>query len=43
MTGQTGDEGTKNVEIMVLLSYLGIFWCTLEMPLINSQVNLVLT
>ena len=25
MTGQTGDNGTKNVEIMVPLSYLSVF------------------
>ena len=35
MTGQTGDNGTKNVEIMVPLKYLSNFWRTLEMPLIN--------
>ena len=43
MTGQTGDHGTKNVEIMVPLKYLGNFWRALEMPLINCEVNLVLT
>ena len=25
MTGQTGDDRTKNVEIMVFLSYLSVF------------------
>ena len=35
MTGQTGDNGRKNVEIMVPLKYLNNFWRTLEMPLIN--------
>ena len=35
MTGQTGDNGRKNVEIMVRLKYLNNFWRTLEMPLIN--------
>ena len=25
MAGQTGDDGTKNVEIMVSLSYLSVF------------------
>ena len=29
----------KNVEIMVSLKYLSNFWRTLEMPLINSQIN----
>ena len=43
MTGQTGDDGTKNVEIMVPLKYLSNFWITLEMPLINCEINLILT
>ena len=42
-TGQTGDNGTKNVEIMVSLKYLSNFWRTLEMYLINCEVNLMLT
>ena len=42
-TGQTGNNGTKNVEIMVPLKYLSNFWRTLEMPLINCEVNLILT
>ena len=42
-TGQTGDNGTKNVEIMVPLKYLSNFCRTLEMPLINCEVNLVFT
>ena len=43
ITGQTGDDGTKNVEIMVLLKYLSNFWRTLEIPLINCEINLILT
>ena len=43
MTGQTGDDGTKNVQIMVALKYLSNFWRTLEMSLINFEVNLVLS
>ena len=43
ITGQTGNGGTKNVEIMVPLKYLINFWRTLEMPLINCEVNLILT
>ena len=43
ITGRTGDDGTKNVEKMVPLKYLSIFWRTLEMPLINFEVNLILT
>ena len=43
MTGQNGDNGIKNVEIMVSLSYLSVFWRNLELPLINCEVNLILT
>ena len=43
MTGQTGDDGTKSVEIIVLLACLSVFWHSLELPLINCEVNLVLT
>ena len=43
ITGRTGNSGTKNVEIMVPLKYLSNFWRTLEMPLINCKVNLILT
>ena len=42
MTGQTGDNGTKNVEIMTPLSNLSVFWRSLELPLINCEVNLIL-
>ena len=34
---------TKNLEIIVPLKYLSNFWRTLEMPLINNEVNLILT
>ena len=43
ITGQTDDGEINNVEIMVLLKYLRKFWRTLEMPLINCEVNLILT
>ena len=43
ITGQTGDDRTKVVEIMFPLKYLSNFWRTLEMPLINCEVNLILT
>ena len=43
ITGRTGDDGTKDVEIMVPLKYLSNFWRTLEMPFINCEVNLILT
>ena len=32
-----------NVKIMVLLKDLSNFWRTLEMPLINCEVNVILT
>ena len=42
--GNTPAAGnTKDVEIIVPLKYLGNFWITLEMPLINCEVNLILT
>ena len=41
ITGQTGDDGAKIVEIMVLLKYLSNFWRTSEMPLINCEINLI--
>ena len=37
------DGNTKNVEIIVPLKYLSNFWRTLEMSLINCEVNLSLT
>ena len=44
ITGNTPADGnTKDVEIMVPLKYLSNFWRTLEMPLINCEVNLILT
>ena len=42
ITGQTGNDGTKDVEIIVPLKDLSNFWRTLEMPLINCEVNLIL-
>ena len=43
MAGQTGKNGTKNVEIMAQLKYLSNFWRSLEMSLINCEVHLILT
>ena len=44
ITGKTPNNGnTKNVEIIVPLKYLSTFWRTLEMPLINCEVNIILT
>ena len=42
--GKTPAAGnTKDIEIIVPLKYLSNFWRTLEMPLINCEVNLILT
>ena len=38
-TGETGNDRTKNVEIMVPSKYLSNFWSTLEMSLIDSLIN----
>ena len=44
ITGKTpNNNNEKDVEIMVPLNYLSNFWRTLEMPLINCEVNLILT
>ena len=44
ITGNTPANGNiKTVEIMVPLRYLSNFWRTLEMPLINCEINLILT
>ena len=44
MTGQTNNDGEiNNVEIMVPFKYLSNFRRTLEMPLINCEVNFILT
>ena len=39
-TCQIGNNGTKNVEIMMPLKYLINFWRILEMPLINCEITL---
>ena len=44
ITGTTpNNDNTKDVKIIVPLKYLSNFWRTLEMPLINCEVNLILT
>ena len=44
ITGKTPNNGnTKDVETIVPLKYLSNFWRTLEMLLINCEVNLLLT
>ena len=43
ITGKTpNNNNVKDVEIIVPLKYLSNFWRTLEMPLINYEVNLIL-
>ena len=43
ITGKTpNDDNEKDVEIMVPLKYLSNFWRTLEIPLINCEVTLLL-
>ena len=44
ITGETGNNGRiDGVETIVPLKYLCNFWRTLEMPLVNCEVNLILT
>ena len=44
ITGKTPNDGnTKDVEIIVPPKYLSNLWRTLEIPLINCEVNLILT
>ena len=40
ITTQTGNGGTKDIEIMVPLKCPSDFWRTLEMPLINCKISL---
>ena len=43
MVGRTENDGTKIVKTSVPLKYLSNFWRTLEIPLINREINLILT
>ena len=44
ITGKTPvNDNIKDVEIIVPLTYLSNFWRTLKMPLINCEINLILT
>ena len=43
LAGQTDNNETKGVETMVPLKYLSSFWRALEMPLIDFEINLILT
>ena len=42
ITGQTGNSGTNDVEIMAQLKYLSNFWRNFQIPLINWEKNLQL-
>ena len=43
ITGNTpADDNTKDAEVAVPLKYLNNFWRTLEMPLINCEINPIL-
>ena len=44
-SGEVHNTGsnTKHVEKIFQLEYLSIFWKNLEMPLINREINLILT
>ena len=41
--GRTGNDGTKNFKIRVPLKCLNNFWRTLEMSILNCEINLILT
>ena len=41
ITDKTGNDGTKDVEIMISLKHLSNFWKTLEILLINCEINLI--
>ena len=40
--GRTNNDGEIDIEIMVPLKYLSNLWRTLEMPLINCELELIL-
>ena len=43
ITGQSGNDGTKDVEKIVPLKYLRDFWRILAIPLSSCEINLILT
>ena len=43
ITGQTRNDGTKDDELMAPLKHISNFLRTLKMPLINCEINLILT
>ena len=42
-TGSRKNDGTKAVQVIVLLNYLSNFWRSLEIQLTNCEINLILT
>ena len=43
LAGRTENDDTNNVKIRVPLKYLSNFWRTLEVPLINYEINFIPT
>ena len=43
ITGKAAAGGTKYVQVMLSLKHLSNFWRSLKMPLINFEINLILT
>ena len=43
ITGQTGDNGIKDVELMVPVKHLSKFWKALKIPLIVCKISVVIT
>ena len=43
IAGRTENDDTNNVKIRVPLKYLSNFWRTLEVPLINYEINFIPT
>ena len=43
IAGRIKNNGEKDLKVMVPLKYLSHFWRTIEMPLINCEINLILT
>ena len=43
LVSSKGTNSTKNVKIRVPLNYLSKFWRTLEMPIIDCEINFILT
>ena len=42
-TEQKNTKTKKNIKIIVLLKHLSNFWRTLDIPLINCEIKLILT